>query len=293
MSFLKKLHPVVSLVFLLSLLFLTMLTSNPLFLTISFVTSLITNALFQKAKLFWTNLLIILMIILVITVTNPLFNQNGVTILFKIGNIPFTKESFLKGLSIGIMLGAIILWFNVFNEIITTEKMYYLFGRIVPTISLILSMGFRFIPLMRKQMQKIEDGQKGLGFYAQPNFFKKVKHYLRMFSMLVTWSLENALETADTMKARGYGLKPRTSFTIFTFRFGDGISLFIIIALFMVVSTKEFLNIYDFSFFPTFSNLTFTLKEIIGYLAFSLLGLVPIIMAGKEAVVWHYWKSKI
>ncbi|MGD9886636.1 MAG: energy-coupling factor transporter transmembrane component T [Bacilli bacterium] len=293
MVYFRKLHPIVSLVFLLSLLFLTMLTSNPLFLTISFVSSLITNALFQKAQLFWKNMLIILIIILVITVTNPLFNQNGETILFNIGNISFTMESFLKGLFIGIMLGAIILWFNVFNEIMTTEKMYYLFGKIVPTISLILSMGFRFIPLMRKQMQKIEEGQKGMGLYAQTTFIKKIKHYLRMFSMLVTWSLENALETADTMKSRGYGLKPRTSFTNFTFRFVDGLSLVYILLLFMTVSTKEFLNVYDFSFFPTFSNLTFTLKEITGYLAFSLLGLFLIIMAGKEAIVWRYWMLKI
>ena len=30
-------------------------------------------------------------------------------------------------------------------------------------------------------------------------------------SIVVTWSMENAIETADSMKARGYGTKKRTA----------------------------------------------------------------------------------
>jgi len=33
---------------------------------------------------------------------------------------------------------------------------------------------------------------------------------------MITWSLENAIETADSMKGRGYGLKGRTAFSIYT-----------------------------------------------------------------------------
>ena len=33
---------------------------------------------------------------------------------------------------------------------------------------------------------------------------KKVRYALNMVSILVTWALENAIETADSMKSRGY-----------------------------------------------------------------------------------------
>ncbi len=42
---------------------------------------------------------------------------------------------------------------------------------------------------------------------------------------MVTWSLENAIETADSMRARGYGLPGRTSFSIYRFDSRDSSAL--------------------------------------------------------------------
>lgn len=36
-----------------------------------------------------------------------------------------------------------------------------------------------------------------------------------MLSILVTWALENAIETSDSMRSRGYGLHGRTAFSIY------------------------------------------------------------------------------
>lgn len=54
-------------------------------------------------------------------------------------------------------------------------------------------------------------------------WFKKVRYALNMVSILVTWALENAIETADSMKSRGYGLKGRTAFSIYRFNRRDKI----------------------------------------------------------------------
>ena len=53
-------------------------------------------------------------------------------------------------------------------------------------------------------------------------WFKKIRYALNMVSILVTWALENAIETADSMKSRGYGLRGRTAFSIY--RFTEGIN---------------------------------------------------------------------
>ena len=44
----------------------------------------------------------------------------------------------------------------------------------------------------------------------------RIRCALMVFSILVTWSLENAVDTADSMRARGYGLPGRSAFSIFT-----------------------------------------------------------------------------
>ncbi len=42
---------------------------------------------------------------------------------------------------------------------------------------------------------------------------------------MVTWSFENAVETADSMKSRGYGLPGRTAFSLYRFSRRDRLLL--------------------------------------------------------------------
>lgn len=58
-----------------------------------------------------------------------------------------------------------------------------------------------------------------------------------MLSILVTWALENAIETSDSMRSRGYGLKGRTAFSIYKFTKKDKGLLAVMAALFLVFAT--------------------------------------------------------
>ena len=114
------------------------------------------------------------------------------------------------------VLFIMILWFSCYNQIMTSDKFIYLFGRIIPAMSLMLSMALRFVPHFIAQLKVIRNGQKCVGMdVSNGKWFKKVRYALNMVSILVTWALENAIETADSMKSRGYGLKGRTAFSIY------------------------------------------------------------------------------
>ena len=65
-------------------------------------------------------------------------------------------------------------------------------------------------------------------------WFKKVRYALNMVSILVTWALENAIETADSMKSRGYGLRGRTAFSIYRFNRRDQILGGMLAVLFII-----------------------------------------------------------
>ena len=98
-----------------------------------------------------------------------------------------------------------------------------------------LSMALRFVPHFIAQLKVIRNGQKCVGMdVSNGKWFKKVRYALNMVSILVTWALENAIETADSMKSRGYGLRGRTAFSIYRFNRRDKILGGMLAVLFVV-----------------------------------------------------------
>lgn len=66
--------------------------------------------------------------------------------LFYLKTGPVTLEAIVYGLVLASMLFISILWFSCYNKVMTTDKFVYLFGRVIPALSLVLSMVFRFVP---------------------------------------------------------------------------------------------------------------------------------------------------
>ncbi len=124
----------------------------------------------------------------------------------------------LYGVAAAVMLASVVLWFSSYNEVMTSDKFVYLFGRVIPALSLVLSMALRFIPKFKAQMQTVSEAQACIGRDTKNgSVFQRVGNAVKIFSIMVTWSLENAIETADSMRSRGYGLPGRTAFSIYRF----------------------------------------------------------------------------
>ena len=79
-------------------------------------------------------------------------------------------------------------------------------------------MALRFVPRFLNQLGVIRNGQKAMGRdVSEGRLLDRIKYGLQMLSILVTWSLENAIETSDSMRSRGYGLRGRTAFSVYRF----------------------------------------------------------------------------
>ncbi|MBQ6059307.1 MAG: energy-coupling factor transporter transmembrane protein EcfT [Clostridia bacterium] len=209
-------HPVVNLLYFGSVLAFTMFTLHPLCLTISLLGALCCAAC-VKGRETRALCLSILPIVLLAALFNPLFNHEGMTLLLYLpsGN-PLTLESIAFGLSAAAMLAAAVLWFSCCSAVITSDKFLYLFGRIAPALSLLLSMTLRFVPLFIGQLKTVTQARKGLYAGAAPSKgFARAKLAIASLSSVTTWALEHAVETADSMKSRGYGLPGRTAFSLY------------------------------------------------------------------------------
>ncbi len=226
---------------------------------------------------------------------NPAFNHEGKTMLlyFPNGN-PLTLESILYGFFAGVMIITLIMWFLSFSRVMTTDKFIYLFGRVIPALSLILSMSLRFVPKFKSQMMTVADAQRGLGRdVSSGSIFERTKTAIRIFSIMITWSLENAIETADSMKSRGYGLKGRTAFSIYSFQERDKYALLWFSFCGLFLTAGIILNAFGFRYFPDIRYAAFDMMTVPFYCVFSALAITPVILNSEEEKKWKTLVSEI
>lgn len=224
-----------------------------------------------------------------VSLINPLFSHEGQTPLFFVNGNAITLEAVLYGAKNGMMLVSVLLWFSSLNENLDSDKQLCLFGKALPKTSLILSSVLRFVPLIRRQAVKVSETQKAMGLYADDG----LKASLRSGSISVSWALESAIQTADSMRSRGYGLKGRTRYSVYRFKLCDVIlSAFSLTVLCLVIfaSASDALTT---KFYPGFSLPAPSVLGSVSYVLYAALALSPFIIETKEQIKWHYLKSKI
>lgn len=219
----SRFHPTVNFLYFTAVIVFSTIYMNPILLGISLICALLYSIYLEGARSLKLSLLVVLPIGLFAAAVNIAFNHNGMTVLgyFPTGN-PLTLESIAYGVSAAVLLADVILWFFCFNRVITSDKFIYLFGKIIPALSLVLSMALRFVPRFKQQLHSISTAQRSISTASEKGLFSKIKHGVNVFSIMLTWSLENSVTTADSMNSRGYGLKGRTAFTRYRFYFRDG-----------------------------------------------------------------------
>ncbi|MBR5365564.1 MAG: energy-coupling factor transporter transmembrane protein EcfT [Clostridia bacterium] len=228
---------------------------------------------------------------LVLTLVNHVVSHNGVTPLFVVNNNPVTLEALLFGAFTAAMITGTIYWFRSFSEIMTSDKLLCLFGALSPKLALVFSMALRYVPHFRRQSERVNASQRAMGLYKEDNILDAAKGGGRVFSILLTWALENGIITADSMAARGYGLGRRTSYTIFRRRPRDLVFLALSVILAALTVAGSFR--LSHSYYPVFRVDVPDAWGSAGLFAYGLLTLLPSILEIKEAIRWRWYLSKI
>ena len=204
-----QLHPVVQCFYLLAAACVPMFFMHPFFLLSAMLAGLFYSFLLggkKAAKKAGGFFLLACILILV----NPFLNHAGNTILVYVNDLPVTRESIFYGVIFALLLLEVLFWFSCWNRIITSRKLAYLLGTRFPSLSLLFTMVLRLIPRYGKTADEILKGRRGLrNFEGKLSFGKRIRESSSVFSALTTWALENGVDTADSMRARGYGLPGR------------------------------------------------------------------------------------
>lgn len=281
----KEYHPAVSFIYFALIIIFSMFFMHPICLAFSFFGAFLYSVLLKRAKV----ILYTIPVSAFAAVLNPLFNHGGATILFYLGNgNPFTAESVYFGIAAAAMISTAICWFSCFNAVIGQEKIIYLFGRIIPLMSLILSMSVRLVSEFKRKIKDISNAQKGLDMKKS-----RFKNTAAIFNALVNASLEDAVETADSMTCRGYGLKGRTSYSNYIFTKRDAVLCVVFAALGVYIITGAVLGAMKYRYFPTMSGAAVTPYKASVFAAYFILCIIPVVIEITEVCRWKAIKSKI
>lgn len=287
-----KYHPIVNIIYYCAVIGITMFLMNPVFIGISVIASAcyLVYLKGKKAASYLAGMMIVFILAMLI---NPLFSHRGVTLLFYLptGN-PVTTESIIYGMASAAVLVAVIIWFYTFNEVITSDKIMAVFGNILPAISLIFSMVLRFVPKFAKHAKETGNANKLLQGRERENIVGKIRNQMKVFSITLTWALENSIDTADSMRARGYGVGKRSNYNNYRLSSRDLIILAVMIATVAIIVAGMLDGDIFYSYYPSF-ELSINKKLMISAAAYFALCFMPVAINIVEEIKWHRLKSKI
>ena len=113
---------------------------------------------------------------------------------------------------------------------------------------------------------------------------------MKVFSIMVTWSLESAIDTADSMRSRGYGCAKRTSFQRYAMTGTDWLLLALEIALPVLVLA---FGDAEAAYTPDLYIAPLRGLPVLGFAAYAAFLLIPTVLHIKETVQWNILISRI
>ena len=214
----ERCHPAVNLLYFTAVIVGMICFQHPLFLAISFLCAFA----YSLQRNGWKALVFDLCL-LPCTAAFALYYSSythfGMTVLGQnlVGN-NMTLESLVYGLVLGVTGAGVFIWFSCVFSVFTTDKMVYLFGKVSPRLSLFLAILLRMIPRVKKEAKRIHTAQQGIGRGVnQGDLRQRFRNCLRIFSILITWTVDSLTAASESMRSRGSSLQGRTAFSIYRF----------------------------------------------------------------------------
>jgi len=258
-----------------------MCCQDPILSMGSLAFALINACFLGKGREVGRSILTMLPLLLFMTLFNTLTNHRGLTVLFTLFGQPFTLEALINGFSSGCMVLATVAWFGIYGHLMTSDRFLCLFGRILPSGALMISMTLRLLPETLRRGKALGDAHKGMPRDPELSSRQKRSGALRRLTALMSWAMEDSLQTADSMNARGHGRGKRTHLILHPFRLRDGIALGLLVlaggaALWGMLG-------WPAAFYPRYAGAAVPWPLLV---AQALVYCFPLLAEGREVLLW-------
>ena len=288
---LTVIHPAVYMVYYIILILFALFFNDPYYLISFLMCTAVLMVLQDIGSEFKNVLQFFIPMSLLIIILNPLVSHVGITNIYLFGGYSITLESLVYGIIMSLSLLIILFLFVSYNKVVSYQEMLYIFSKRFPNISMVIVMALRFIPLLNYRLGEINkvfkfDHKNSSRKQKDKTKVDKIKDTVQMLAVVVSWSLEESMLAAKSMKARGYGIAKRTSYLSFKFRKIDYCFTALIVVLSAVCVTGILQGHGRIEIYP---QLQFSFSENIFnmyYFSFLILLLPLIYLEVKERLIW-------
>lgn len=222
----RSLHPFAVLVYYAGGITFGMLLFHPVLLAAAWLAAMLVNVHLDGGRE-WRKWSIPMVVgFFLIMVTNPILSHRGRTVITYWGDMPLTLESVVYGVTLAMSIMFVLTLFVSYRLVMTEQKFLFLFARVSPKAALVAMMATGLVPRLRRRMGELMLVQRTRGVtVTEGSLAVRARNGARIVGTLLAWTLEDALQTADSMQARGYGTGPRSSYLGYRFRARDGWTL--------------------------------------------------------------------
>lgn len=275
----ERCHPAVNFIYFAAVIAGMILFQHPIFLAISFVCAFIYSVKRNGWKAVVFNS-VLLPLVAAFALYYSSYTHFGVTVLQQnfIGN-NMTLESLVYGLVLGFVVAGVLIWFSCVYSVFTTDKVVYLFGKISPKLSLFLAILLRMVPRIKKEAKRINTAQRGIGRGAnQGNLWQRTRNCVRIFSMLITWTIDSLTTASESMRSRGSSLRGRKAFSIYRFDNRDRAYVIMLFACLTVTLMAVLLQQTDIIYDPRIIMTPITTMSYVFYAGYAVFCLMPLML---------------
>ena len=269
-------HPVTLLFYFILIIIMIFMCDYNIILIYAFISFSLCTIYIEGIKAYIKALIYYIILMLMAGFFNCCFNHSGDNIFLYINDTPLTLDSLFYGIYTGVMVSCLLMWFKLFNHSMDNGKINYIIGKHLHVTGLIISMCFSFTKRFRYKLDIIKQSlytldnsrfiekkyQTSRHFQIRQSricvlikvFSHKIKNGAVTLNTLMNVMLYDSILTADSMTARGYGLKQRKLYKRYTVCIED--VFFTIIAVLLFISACFFrLFIIPLILAPVFYNI--------------------------------------
>ena len=208
------------------------------------------------------------------------YHHFGMTVLRQnfIGN-NMTVEALVYGIVLGVSLSGVVIWMSCVYSVFSSDKVVYLFGKASPRLSLFLAILLRMVPRIKGEAKRIHTARRGLGKgIDQGSLWQRLKNGIRIFSMLISWTIGSLATMSDSMRSRGSMLRGRTAFSIYRFDHRDRAYVVVLFACLTLTIMAILLGLTDMVYDPLIVWNPIKACNILFYAGYAILCLMPLML---------------
>ncbi|MFC5703229.1 energy-coupling factor transporter transmembrane component T [Cohnella faecalis] len=290
----RSLHPSVVLLYYAGGITFGMLLFHPLLLIAGWAALLLLNLHLDQGKEWRRWAIPMTTGLLFLIVLNPLISHRGRTVLYYWGDIPITLESVAYGATLAASMLNLLTLFVSYRVLMTEHKFLYLFARLSPKAALLVMMATGLVPRLVRRLQELTLIQRTRGVSVKEGSFRQRAHNgVRLVGTLLSWSLEDALQTADSMQARGYGTGARSSYLDFRFRKRDAVALGLLAAVALAVMAAWWNGHGFWTIYPRLEPFGLSSGDAAALVFYLIYLLLPLGWEWRDRYAWRGWNAGI